>query len=166
MQLLISKAIYRRQNEPGALDLLLQRWLITGSQYHDGIHELWLQHGIENEECKHKELKFKLPPPALTIIPPQPSLHPVTPSPAPSLPINHNNNNPAKTTTPACPPPWSIIPTLIIPTANSHPPPWPNCHHHHHHNTNHPIISTPPARPPPWPILSPNTLRNHWNARC
>ena len=95
-----------QEGEPGASDLLLQRWLITGSQYHDWMHELWLQHRIENEERKHKELKLKLPPPALTIIPPQPSLHPVTPSPAPSLPINHNNNNLAKTTTPARPPPW------------------------------------------------------------
>ena len=72
-----------------------------------------------------------------------------------------------------CPPPWPIKTSLspISLISNSRPPPWPNqhhCHHHYHHrpNTKHYIIRTPHAHPPPWPILTPDTLQNHRNARC
>ena len=70
------------------------------------------------------------------------------------------------------PPPWPIKTplSLISLISNSRPPPWPNQHHRHHHyhhypNTKHYTIRTPHARPPPWPILTPDTLQNHRNAR-
>jgi hypothetical protein len=78
------------------------------------------------------------------------------------------------------PPPWPIKYqnrnqhqhngklTLARETMRQRPPLWPNqppqprCHDH---TVIRPIVFIPPARPPPWPILSSNTLRNHWNAR-
>jgi hypothetical protein len=82
-----------------------------------------------------------------------------------------NRHTPARKTTNRRPPPWpnkhlNTHPILSI--TNSPPAPWPNwhhCHHHHCRNTKCPVSQTPRARPPPWPILSPDPLQNHWNAR-
>ena len=68
----------------------------------------------------------------------------------------------ARITTGQRPPPWpnknNTTPISLI--TNSHLSHWPN------HTVYQPTASTPPACPPPWPILLPNILQNHQNARC
>jgi hypothetical protein len=153
-----------REGEPGAVSLLLKKWMIVGNQYSEGVQEIWRQQEAEHrerlreyEECRreYEELECERgsPPPGPVDVLPQPSLHLITPSSAPSLPTNHNNNDPAKITTPARPPPWPIkpAPSPISHIANLHLLPRPN-------QTQHQPASTPPARPPPWPIIPSPTI--------
>jgi hypothetical protein len=103
--------------------------MITGSQYSNELHGLWLWHKIEYEalklkldhleleelkceEHKCKELEFKLPPPAPIDTPTQPLT---------SLTVDHFSPSPTYKTTIG----HQFTPTQCVITG-SRLPPWPN----------------------------------------
>jgi hypothetical protein len=155
-----------REGEPGAVSLLLKKWMIVGSRYSEGVQEIWCQREAEHQDHlrereertrkhaelkrKNEELKHGLPPPVPVAVPPQPSVYPTAPSSALSPLINRNNNNPAKTTTPTRPPPWPIKPTSSPHLVVLSPALTLRTGHNNNYFTSY---ATTHSRPPPWPII-------------
>ena len=47
------------EGNPQTTDLLLKKWMCTGSQYNNGVHKMWCEYEEDLHKWKEEELEFE-----------------------------------------------------------------------------------------------------------